>query len=109
MLNESPEEAVFQFELLLRALRSPALLDDVRKSYDEYIHAVAQSLDSFGIEDDAIARLVFAALDGLTLQQLLFGDQHRTADAIAALHRLLLLQASTADGAPAPSSHDQDR
>lgn len=110
MLSESPEEAVFQFELLLRALRSPALLEDVRKSYDEYVDAVARSLDSFGIEGDAIARLVFAALDGLTLQQLLYGDQRRTEESIAALHRLLTLQA-TAEKRPEPparSSRDDD-
>ena len=30
-LDDSPDEAVFQFELLLRALRSPDLREDVRK------------------------------------------------------------------------------
>jgi TetR/AcrR family transcriptional regulator, regulator of biofilm formation and stress response len=107
MLSESPEEAVFQFELLLRALRSPALLDDVRKSYDEYVNAVAQSLGRFGIEGDAIARVVFAALDGLTLQQLLYGDQHRTEEAIEALRRLISLQANAAKGLSAPSSNGE--
>lgn len=107
MLSESPEEAVFQFELLLRALRSPALLDDVRKSYDEYVDAVAQSLGSFGINGDAIARVVFAALDGLTLQQLLYRDQKRTEAAIEALHRLLRLQASAAKGPSTSSSNGE--
>src|SRR5262249_36185228 len=75
MLSEAPEEAIFQFELLLRALRTPALRDQVRTSYDEYIGAVAQTLRSFGIDDEPLARLVFAALDGLTLQQLLYEDE----------------------------------
>jgi AcrR family transcriptional regulator len=98
VLAEAPEEAIFQFEVLLRALRTPALRDDVVKSYDEYIAAVAQSLRSVGIDSDAVARLVFAALDGLTLQQLLYGDERRTHEAIAALRRLLSLLAAASDG-----------
>jgi AcrR family transcriptional regulator len=109
MLSENPEEAVFQFDLLLRALRSPALLDDVRKSYDDYVDAVAQSLRSFGIEDDAIARLVFAALDGLTLQQLLYDDERRTEQAIAALRRLLSGLARAGDGHAAPRRDSDER
>ena len=89
VIAESPEEAVFQFELLLRALRSPMLLDEVRNSYDDYVAAVAESLRSVGIEGDGIARLVFAALDGLTLQQLLYGDRELVEEAITALRRLL--------------------
>lgn len=107
MISESPEEAVFQFDLLLRALRSPALLDEVRKSYDDYIDAVGQSLRIVGIEGEAIARLVFAALDGLTLQQLLYNDQHRSQEAIRALRQLLSLLASAANGHPG-SQRDGD-
>jgi AcrR family transcriptional regulator len=88
-LDDSPEEAVFQFELLLRALRSPDLREDVRKSYDDYIAAIAESLASFGIDDEAIARVVFAALDGLALQHFLYDQPGRTEDALSALRRLL--------------------
>jgi AcrR family transcriptional regulator len=97
-LSERPEDAVFQFDLLLRALRSsPGLLDDVRKSYDDYVAAIAKSLSVFGIEGETVARLVFAALDGLTLQQLLYGDAKRTEEAIAVLRQLLSLLASSTD------------
>ncbi len=100
MLSEAPEEAVFQFELLLRATRTPTLRDAVRKSYDDYIAAVHARLCRFGIEDSATAHLVFAALDGLTLQQLLYEDETRTAEAIEMLRRLLaLLVSQEADGA----------
>lgn len=104
LLSESPEEAVFQFDLLLRALRSPALLSEVRRSYDEYIEAVSESLRSIGLDNDALARLVFAALDGLSLQQLLYGDRRRTEEAIEALRQLLRLQAAQAGSAGAQSS-----
>ena len=95
LLSESPHESVFQVELLLRSLRDPALREEVRASYDDYIAATAQALQDFDIDDPALARLVFAALDGLTLQQLLYEDEARTRDAIAALRRLLALIAGS--------------
>jgi AcrR family transcriptional regulator len=90
-LSESPEDAIFQFELLLRALRSPELREDVRKSYDEYIAAISDSLRAVSVEGDAVARLVFAALDGLALQQLLYEQPRRTEEALSALRALLAL------------------
>jgi len=96
-VTENADEAVFQFDLLLRALRSPALRDEVRKSYDDYIATVAQSLRGFGIEGDVIARLVFATIDGLTLQQLLYDDEQRTSDALTELRRVLALLAARGD------------
>lgn len=98
-LTETADEAVFQFDLLLRALRTPSLREQVRKSYDDYIAATAESLRSLhpGIDDEAVARLVFAALDGLTLQQLLYGDERRTHDALSSLREMLVLLASAGD------------
>lgn len=101
-LSERPEDAVFQFDLLLRALRSPELMADVRKSYDDYVNAIEETLSGCGIEGKAVARLVFAALDGLTLQQLLYDDRHRTEEAIAVLRHLLSLLARSMDGTLAP-------
>ncbi|MCZ7590470.1 MAG: TetR family transcriptional regulator [Gaiella sp.] len=106
-LSESPEDAVFQYDLLLRALRTPGLLDDVRKSYDDYVAAIAASLNGFGIEGDAVARLVFAALDGLTLQQLLYGDTNRIEEAIAVLRQLLSLLAASSGTASASGASDE--
>ncbi len=104
MVRDAPEEAVFQFELLLRALRTPSLLPEVRESYDAYIDAVAESLRRLGVENQALARLVFAALDGLTLQQLLYDDPRRTREAIRALHDIVrLLVRNDEDGADARS------
>ena len=108
-LREHPEDAVFQYELLLRALRSPALLYDVRKSYDDYIGAIAKSLRGFGIENDAVARLVFAALDGLTLQQLLHRDSDLTEETIAVLRQLLSLLANSTNGSPATATATDPR
>lgn len=96
-VEQDPSEAVFQFELLLRARRNTELLENVREGYDAYIDTVAQSLRALGIDSDPIARLVFAALDGLTLQQLLYDDKEKTEEAIATLRRLLGLWAAEQD------------
>lgn len=105
MVESTPEEAVFQFELLLRALRTPALREEVRKSYDAYVEAVDESLRRLGIDNRALARLVFAALDGLTLQQLLYQDRRRTREAIRALHQILGLLIRERDDAATTRQH----
>lgn len=90
LMRDRPEEAIFQFRLLLESLRRSELLDDVRTSYDDYVEAVRESLVRFGLPDDVdLARVVFAALDGLNLQQLVYGDAQRTEAALAVLRRLL--------------------
>lgn len=101
-LSQRPEDAVFQFDVLLRALRNPALLADVRKSYNDYVDAIEESLGGCGIAGTVIARLVFAALDGLTLQQLLYGDRNRTEEAITVLRHLLSLLANSMDRTAEP-------
>jgi hypothetical protein len=59
-------------------------------SYDEYVEAVRQTLERLGLgSDPALARVVFAALDGLNLQQLMYGDEQRSEEALAMLRRLL--------------------
>ena len=45
-----------------------------------------------------IARLVFAALDGLTLQQLLYDEPRRTEETISALRQMLALVAANSAG-----------
>lgn len=90
LMRDRPEEAIFQFRLALEALSRPELLADVRLTYDDYIAAVRRSLARFGLpDDDTLARLVFAALDGLNLQQLLYGDPQATDAALDLLRSLL--------------------
>lgn len=90
LVAERPDEAIFQFRLALEALRRPQLVDDVRASYDAYVAAVRTTLERLGLGgDEALARLVFAALDGLVLQQLVYGDAARTEEALDRLRALL--------------------
>ena len=90
LIRDRPEEAIFQFRLAIEALSRPELLDDVRVSYDEYVEAVRLTLERLGLGDDvALARLVFAALDGLNLQQLMYDDERRSIEALDVLRELL--------------------
>ena len=90
LIADAPDEATFQFRLLLGSLGRPDLLAEVRRSYDSYIATVRETLERFGLPgDDALARVVFAAVDGLNLQQLLYGRPQRTAASLASLRALL--------------------
>jgi TetR/AcrR family transcriptional regulator, regulator of biofilm formation and stress response len=89
MAND-PEDAVFQFHLALEAQRRPELLDQVRTTYDSYIAEVRATLERLGLASDApLARLTWAAIDGLSLQQLLYRDPEATAEALDRLREIL--------------------
>ncbi|ADB52295.1 TetR/AcrR family transcriptional regulator [Conexibacter woesei] len=88
---DAPEAQAFQFELALEARRRAELEPEVRALYAEYFAATARALDAVGLADPspALVRLVFAALDGLMLQQLVFGRPADTEAAVAELQALL--------------------
>lgn len=90
LISEERPAQIFQYELVFEALRSDDLLAAVREHYDRYVSAAAEALTELGIDADApLARTVLATLDGLVLQQLIYGDSERTDESIAALRRLL--------------------
>lgn len=90
LVSEQTEAQTYQFELTFEALRRPELAGQVRSLYENYYGVVERSLVELGISPDkALTRLVFAALDGLVLQQLIFGDAHATDDSIQRLQELL--------------------
>lgn len=61
---------IFQYELMLESRRRSDLAPDVRRVYSEYAAAAGRELDRLGLgDDDALADLVAAALDGLVLHQ----------------------------------------
>lgn len=87
----APEAQVFQFELALEARRRTELEPEIRGLYDEYLEVTARALSAIGVNDPppALVRLIFAALDGLTLQQLIYDDPAATEAAVAELQELL--------------------
>lgn len=110
MVTSDPDTQAFQYELLLEARRRPELLGHVRGLYDEYFDATRRELSRLVPEaaDEGLTRLVFAALDGLVLHQLVFGEPETTEAAIARLRSLLrLLNADgDGDGSAAPAATD---
>jgi AcrR family transcriptional regulator len=96
LIRENAAAQAFQFDLVTESMRNEKLHPPVVKLYSRYIDAVEEALREFGVEDDpALARLVFAALDGLTLQQFIFEDEAQTEAAIARLRELIAAAAAS--------------
>ncbi|MFF7070305.1 TetR/AcrR family transcriptional regulator [Streptomyces pseudovenezuelae] len=93
MVTADPDKQAFQYELLLESRRRPELLPQIRALYDEYFDATRRELNRMlpAGADRALARLVFAALDGLVLHQLVLGEPEVTDAAIEELRSLLRL------------------
>jgi len=91
MVTTEPDKQAFQYELLLEARRRPELLPHLRTLYDEYFDATHRELSRMLPEGVGrpLARLVFAALDGLVMHQLVFGGPGTTDAAIEELRTLL--------------------
>jgi AcrR family transcriptional regulator len=83
--------AAFQYECLLEARRKPALMPHVREMYDDFIASVRRELELAGLGDDVdTGRAVFALLDGLALQQTVFGEPGDTKRAVAVAHEMII-------------------
>jgi AcrR family transcriptional regulator len=96
LIREDAEGQAFQFDLVTESLRNDKLRPPVADLYSRYIRAVEDALGEFGLNDDpALSRVVFAALDGLVLQQLIFRDEAQTEAAIARLRLLLAAEMAT--------------
>jgi len=89
---EAPGEEAFQFEIALEARRRADLAPLAIELYDGYLEATATALDAVGVRSDRdLARLVFAAIDGLAFQQLVTGESAGTTSSLAILHELLAM------------------
>jgi len=91
MVEAGPELQAFQYELLLEARRRPELLTHLRGLYEEYFESSRRGLEQVlpGPVSPGLSRLVFAALEGLVLHQLVFGERAATEDALAELRGVL--------------------
>ncbi|MGW0950122.1 TetR/AcrR family transcriptional regulator [Streptomyces sp. NPDC002623] len=104
MVTEDPDTQAFQYELLLESRRRPELLPQIRELYDEYFDATQRELGRMlpAGADRALTRLVFAALDGLVLHQLVLGEPEVTDAALEELRSLLRLLDADGDGSGEP-------
>jgi AcrR family transcriptional regulator len=95
LIRDDPAGQVFQYDLVTESMRNEKLRGPVADLYGRYLATVEESLREFGVDDDpALARVVFAALDGLTLQQFVFGDEAETERAIARLRQVIAAAAA---------------
>lgn len=80
----------FQYELTLEACRQEELRPQAIELIETNIAIVGQYLEALGIDaTPGYVRLVYAALDGLVLQQLVYGNREATHDAVLELTRIL--------------------
>jgi DNA-binding transcriptional regulator YbjK len=93
VVQRDADRQAFQYELVFEARRNPSLLPYLQAQYEVYFQAVETALEEFDISPDpGLTRLVFAALDGLVLQQLIFDRPAETVQSIEALRYLLKSQ-----------------
>jgi len=90
MVTDAQNLPGVDYELVLEARRRPELAPAVHALYDRYLDATRRELDRIGLAgDEPLVRLVFAALDGLVIQMLVYGRVDEADAAIARLHELL--------------------
>lgn len=90
-LNTSWEGPLLQFDETTQAIRGALPIDNIRQQYARYVDKVSRTFDNVGIADadGRVAAVVFAALDGLVLQHLVFGDDERTERCLDALRDII--------------------
>lgn len=90
VVAEDPNLQIFRYCMILAARRSPELEKISSNLYESYIGVVEHILANYGhTPDRAGARAVFAALDGLVLQQLTVADRSEIEEAITRLGELI--------------------
>lgn len=90
LVAESPEHVAFQWGLVMHAQRKPELLGAIRDFQDRYVDQIQAQLERFGFPSDrALARTVFAVLNGIVLAQLVSRDPAQTDAEIAILREML--------------------
>jgi AcrR family transcriptional regulator len=82
---------VFQYEMAFNSRRRPELAARMAELYTFYGEETERALRSVGLAEvtPALARLVFAAIDGLVLQQVVFDQPARTDGGVRALRAAL--------------------
>ncbi|MEV7646704.1 TetR family transcriptional regulator [Arthrobacter sp. NPDC089319] len=90
LVQAEPELQLFQYEMILESRRKPELRPSAVKLYENYVASMQQALQKHGYQDTGpLARAIFAALDGLVLQQLTVADTDSIHDAILRVGQML--------------------
>jgi AcrR family transcriptional regulator len=94
IVTDDPDLQAFQYELLLEARRQPQLRPYASELYTTYRTATRRQLKALGTDDEALADVIFAALDGLVFQQLATHDAAATTVSLDRIRALIRSQAS---------------
>jgi len=90
LVSNEPQLQLFQYEIILESRRRPELRKAVTELYDGYIAALEKALARHGhANTHALARAIFAALDGLVLQQLTVSEAPAIQQSIERIGALL--------------------
>lgn len=90
LVASEPQLQLFQYEFILESRRRPDLRDEAVALYEGYIKALGMALERHGhVNVEPLARAIFAALDGLVLQQLTVANAGAVRGAIECVGRLL--------------------
>ncbi len=99
-VDETRAQQAFQYEVLIESLRRSELEPRMRQIYRDYVSAMQKRLHRAGLPDDpALARIVFAAVDGLVLQRLLFPERGEMEAGLEWLREMLDALRERLDGA----------
>lgn len=90
LVARDPDLQVFQYELMLDSRRTPRLDPHVQLLYATYLEATSQALTRLGITaDEDLTLLVYSAIEGFIMHQLVAKDRLATERAIERLRRIL--------------------
>jgi AcrR family transcriptional regulator len=95
---------VLQFDIALSAIRGTTDRGLATRPYEQYFAEVAKTLQALGIDDPdgSWSVLIFAAIDGLSIQDALGHAPERTEAALGHLRELLTVLADRAAAARRP-------
>jgi len=85
------DDHLFQYEMAFNSRRRPEVAERMAELYAFYSEETERALRSVGLTEvtPALAHLVFAAIDGLVLQQVVFDEPSRTDGGVRALRAAL--------------------
>ncbi len=99
-----PQLQFFQYEMVLSARHQPQMRATVERLYGHYMQVISRGFELRGFpQPDLLARVFFAATDGLVMQQLTFARREDVEQAFVLLGQILQnLSSETPRGAPRP-------
>lgn len=90
MVSEEPQLQLFQYQMILASGRSEHIRLIAAKLYDSYLEVMLDMFEHHGLpRDEDAARAIFAALDGLVLQEVTVATRRQTRASIMKLMDML--------------------